>query len=471
MPDIPSDVASDVKRLCTTLDARFRKHVDIAKYVEGGSPLPAAVVKAKVTRAYRNLMGVSEAPWADLVCSSTADRLEVTGLMDDDKSAADHCWGHWQDNAMDLESKIAHNSVLMDGRASALVWRQDGEDFPTVSLDNSGTTIVEFDEGSRRNRKQALRRWMDEDDRPNVNLYRKDAIYKLIGPKNTSGFAGTQWEARLDDAEWPLPNPYKVVPVVELGINRRLKSGHFPIAVGEYERVTGLIDRIHLLTFFGLVVAFWMGFPLRGVIGERILFDDENNPIPLFDAQASGQFQIENPDAKIVQYEAADRENLSIFNELAQLAMITKTPRHYFPMPGGWANLSADAIRASEGSLHAKVTNHKATLGDGWEEVCRLMGLMSKDSVELSPRAELLWADHEARSLSERADAASKLQAILPPLAIAEKVLNFSQDEWKRYAEEGGHPLAPVLQAAVAPQQPLNGNTPQPDRAPQPKGA
>jgi hypothetical protein len=460
VPEIPSNISSTVARLGARLDKQRHLHNLLESYVEGETPLPRAIVRAKITRAYRMLMPMSEAPWASLIVSSTQDRLEASGLNDVDKDVANACWDLWQNNAMDLESKVAHNSILVDGRAAAIVWREPGSDFPTVSLDNMGTTVVQFKEGSRRERTAALRHWIDEDTKiPNATLYTVDALYKFKGPKYSSGASGTQWEPRIvtrDDGTnepWPLPNPYKVVPAVELAINRRLKPGRFPYARGEFEKLTGLIDRINLLTFLGLVVAFYMGFPLRGVVGERILKDDEGKPIAPFDAHASGLFQLENKDAKVVQLPAADRDNLSIFAELDQLATLSKTPRHYFPMKGGMQNLAADAIRASEGALHAKVTDHKAPLGEGWEEVTRLLGLMSDDHLELSPRAELQWKDHESRSLAERADAASKLKETLPPIAIAEKVLNFTQDEWRRWAAEGSaNQLAGVVAAALQPQ-------------------
>jgi hypothetical protein len=318
----------------------------------------------------------------------------------------------------------------------------------------------------------ALRRWVDDDQIPNATLYRTDGIFKFSGPKHASGRAGTQWEPRVgprDDGEWPLPNQFEVVPVVEVAINRRLKPGSFPYARGEYENCTGLIDRVNLLTFLGLVVAFYMGFPLRGTIGQKIirkvLTDDNGDPIidegtgkpkeeaiAPFDASASGFFQLENAQAQIAEYKAADRKNLSVFAELDQLSTITKTPRHYFPMEGGMSNLAADAIRASEGSLHAKVTGHKASLGEGWEEVLRLAGLEAKEPYELSGRAELMWKDHESRSLAERADAASKLKDIFPWQVVAERALNATQEEIARWtAERGAESLTQLVTAAQTP--------------------
>jgi hypothetical protein len=426
---------AELAQLNAELDRRGRRYRLLDSYYEASAAVPAAVARARVVQAYRMLMPVASAPWGSLVVDSVQDRLEVAGIRSDLPEVDKQVWRVWQDNQMDSESKLAHNSALLSGRAFALVW-PGATGQPEISLDSAEQMIVRYREGSRRQRVAALRRWMDGDT-PNVTLYRPDAIYKFQGPKNSSGMAGTQWQRReVPGEEWPLPNPLNVVPVVEIALNRRLKPGSFGYARGEFEHCIGLIDRINLLTFLGLVVAFWMGFPLRGVIGERIIRDDDGNVLPPFEVNADTVFQLENPEAKLAQYQAADRKNLSVFAELDQLSTVTKTPRHYFPLEQGMSNLAADAIRASEGALHAKVTAHKASAGEGWEEVLRLAGRMLDQPVDLPADAALLWKDHESRSLAERADAATKLKDLVPWQSIAETVLNASQDDIKRWGDQ-----------------------------------
>lgn len=435
---IPNELKNQLDKLLTELDKRSKTNRLLTRYLDGSSPLPNAIVKARVTKSYRNLMPVAEAPWASLITDSTQDRLEVSGIDSGDKRIDKLVWGTWQDNQMDSESKLGQSSALAYGRAFATVWRPPGSDGPEISLDDASTMIVMYADGSRRHRVAALRRWVDDDEKAFATLYRPDGVFKFTESKEQTRAqgrvkaGGKWWEAReVDGEEWPLANPWGVVPTVEVAINRRLQPGAFPFARGEFQHCTGLIDRINLLTFLGLVVAFWMGFPLRGVIGEKIFKDDDGEILAPFDAHASGLAQLENPDAKTFEYKAADRKNLSVFAELDQLSTITKTPRHYFPLEQGMSNLSADAIRASEGALHAKVTNYKATMGEGWEEVLRLCGAMHDDEVVLSPRAELKWKDHESRSMAERADAAVKVAGIdgIPWQLVAEKYLNLTQEE------------------------------------------
>ena len=172
---------------------------------------------------------------------------------------------------------------------------------PKFSFDNASQMVIRYEEGSRREREAAMRYWCDEDSGfPYATLYLPDGIYKFIGTsEDVRGPDEAVWEQRdVSGEDWPVPNPFGVVPVVELPVNRRLKPGSWGYARGEYEHVTSVIDKINLLTFLGLVVAFWMGFPVRGVIGDRILRDDDGNALPPFEIGADQVVQLENPDAK-----------------------------------------------------------------------------------------------------------------------------------------------------------------------------
>lgn len=472
--------AAQVKRLSAELDKRVSAHEKIEPYLEGNCPYPPAVTEARLTKLYRHLMPAAEAPWGSLIVDAKLDRLEVIGIKDPNEEAARRVWEEgWQPNGMDAESQLGHGAALLDGRFYATVWPYDSDDNPVselggdlrpdIALDDSTQMIVEYAAGDRRRRVAALRRYQDGD-RVYVTLYRPDGIFKYQGPQSSSKTpsSSVEWEKReVDDEDWPLPNPFNRVPVVELRVNGRLKPGGFPYARGEFAHCTGLIDRVNLLSFLGLIVAFWMGFPLRGVIGEkahrRVLVDDDGEPIideatqkektevvPPIDIRPDSFFQLTNPEAKLAQFDAADRSNLSIFDELQQLAVISKTPRHYFPMEGGMSNLGSETVNAFEGAMHAAVTKHKGSLGEGWEEVERLAGQVL--GVELSQRAETLWADHESRSLAERADAASKLKDVIPQIAVAEIALNATPEQIARWqAMNAMNPLAQLVAAAKEP--------------------
>jgi hypothetical protein len=445
-----------IDQMLKRLDKQAAQHRLLDRYYEGSCALPPAIKAARITRAYRLLMPVAGAPWGSLIVDTVQDRLEPTGIRSEDREADRAVWRIWQANQMDAEVKLALNSTLISGRSYVTVWPRRGR--PQITLDSPEQMVVLYAEGSRRERVAALRRWVDDADRTQITVHLPRYSLKLQEAQQQSNetisAGGTLWEPRPSEGvEWVVENPWNVVPVVEIGTNRRLKPGTWAYARGEYEHCLALIDRINLLTFLGLVVAFWMGFPLRVVIGEKILRDDKGNLIPPFDAHASGLAQLEDPNVKLDQYDAADRDNLAIDPELNQLAALTKTPRTNFPIRGDISNVSADAIRALSGGLYAKVGGiHKPFIGEGLEGVLRLCGLMSEDEIIVPPAAQLQWADHESRSLAERSDAFTKLAARLPWQAAAELGLSATSEQISRWeAQFSGSAFATLLSGAREP--------------------
>lgn len=473
-------ITKQIDRLLVELDRRTVEHDRILPYFKrtsgDRSPIPPAVTAAKLTKAYTYLMGMSEATWGKLVVASKLDRLEVNGITSPDEAASLAVWEDvWQENDLNLDARLATRSALLDGRSHATVWptgmwlNDEGGEFaggssdgPSVRFDDCTTMVVEYEDGSRSERAGALRRWVDDEGQEYVNLHRREAIYKFVRVKEadsgSDAFAagGKRWKPReVTDEPWPLPNPLGIVCGVELGVNRELAPGRFTVCRGEFADETGLLDRVNLLTFLGMVLAVSMSFPLRILIGDVIRRDDDDNPLPPFEAYMGGVAHFEDINVKIAEFKAADRGALSIYGELSQFAAATSTPRHYFPSDGVIANVAAETIRAFEGPMHAAVRgSHQPSLGAGFEEVLRLGGLMLPSPVKLSRRARITWENHESRSIAEKASAFAQLggEDGLPWEARAEIALGLGQDDIARYKQDhADSAFAQIIRAAQEP--------------------
>jgi hypothetical protein len=458
------EIAKQIDRLCKELLKRQAEHDRLLPYRKRTDQIaiPSQIATAKLTKRYLALMKMSQATWGKPIVAAKLDRLEVNGLTSPDKAVSLAVWdGVWQENNLNLMTRLANSDAMADGRAHATVWPASqwlldgdggvaGADGPGVTFDGSTTMIVEYAEGSLTRRTGALRRWTDDDDEDLLLLYRPDGLYKFRATKDhdrsSASFeaSGRRWVPREEPGEaWPLPNPLGIVPVIELGVNRELASGRFAMCRGEYADVTPRLDAVNLLTFLGLDLAVSMSYPLRilfgDVAGAEARKDDSGNPLPPFDAYIGGVSHITDKDARIDEFKAADRAGLSIYGELQQVAALTATPKHYFPNDGVIANVSAETITAFEGPMHATVTaSHQPSLGAAYEEILRIGALMLPVPVKLSPRAEVTWADHQSRSLGEQASAYAQLtggENGMPMAAAAEIALGASQDAIRRYEE------------------------------------
>lgn len=436
------ELLAQLKRLGDELDRRFPLIAQLDAYYDGDHPYPPLVQDTNSSRAYKSLMSLASANWPKLIVDSAEERLEIQGVRFGDEEADDDAWAIFQANGLDAESSMLHQSTLTDGRGYAVVWAdKDGE--PQITLEHASLCVVEYIPGTHRMRRAALRRFFDED-RWQATLYRPDGIYKFQA-KATGETMPQQggWERREVSTEaWPLPNPLGEVPVVEFAVNRSLRPNPFGTAAGEFEANQRHIDRINYKIFSGLVALTWSGFPLRALIGDPILRDDDGNQIKPFDAIASSVIQLENPDAKLQQLPEADISNYSPEMDIKHLAALTKTPPHY--LLGEMVNLSADAIRAGEAGLISKVRRHQRPLGESWEEVTRLAFKVRKqdDRRAQDEQAQIIWKDPESRSLAERADAATKLASIDTPWrVIASMVLGMTPQEIARADAQRGSDL------------------------------
>lgn len=438
------------KDLGDELDRRADRVALLDKYVDGPCPLPPSIVQARVTRAYRMLMSMAETPYGRRIIKSASGRMEVGGIRSSDSDADKAVWAAWQANKMDAESKRGHDTALAHGRVFALLWADEDQQ-PTITLETPDTVIVEYREGSRYERVSALRRW-DDGDLTHATLYTDDALYKFsIDSKQAAN--GQPWQRREVDGEpWPLPNPTGVVPVVEIATGRRLKAGKYGDALSDLDGAIGILDRINVLEFLRLVIAFTAGFPIRAVIGDKILRDDDDKPIAPFELAADIVAQFENPNVKIQEIASADLKAFgeAIDHDVEALAGITATPTYYMrAMP--IQNVSADAIRASDSPLNSRVDDHKPSVAEGWEDMLRVVGLMLPQSVELPNDAQVAWVNRESRSLAERADAAVKLKDIFPWQAILEIVFDLTQDDISRYETMRASDALTATLAAPAP--------------------
>lgn len=442
---LATDLQTQVKRYSDALTVRAAEAKTLDDYREGIFPPPPFVQDTGLTRAYRMLMELSGSNWPGLIVSAVEERLEVQGIRFGDSTQDDEeAWELWQENGLDAESSMFHDSILTTGRGFAVVWGDGSADpNPRVTLEHSSMCIVEYEPGSRK-RKGALRRWTDGEDWY-ANLYTEEALYKFVSRGENLPDQPDGWQKRdVPGENWPLPNPLTEVPVVEFAVNRTLRPSTYGTACGEFSTNLRHIDRINYKVFSGLVALTWSGFPLRYVIGDPILYekdsegkDNKSKPVKPFDSLASSVAQFANPDAKVGQLPEANMQNYVPEMDIKHLAALTKTPAYY--LLGEMVNISADGIRAGEGGLISKVRRHHRTLGESWEDTTRLMFKVKdpQDPRGQDQQAQVIWRDPESRSLAERADAATKLASVnMPWQAIAEIVLGLTPQEIRRIGAE-----------------------------------
>lgn len=429
-----------LKRLHAELRGRQSTLQSYADYYDGRHPLRYA--SPQFTAYWGNLFESFADNWCQVVVDSKAERLVVRGIRLGEDLADEETWRVWQSNGLDADSGLAFVDALAQGRSFALVWGGDDDGrTPSVTFESAHEAIVAYEPGSRRKRLAALKSWIDRDEnREYATLYLPDSVWRfshdggaatwLPTPQGYGGHpAGPSWDLR--DGEPPIENPIGEVPMVEFPNRQRL--GTDPIS--EIHNVIPLQNAVNVLWSHLVTASEFAAFPQRVIMGMQVPSRPITNeagevvgkePIPLDRFALDRVLWLEDPEAKIGNWGAADLENYSKVIEAAvgHIAAQTRTPQHY--LIGKMANLSGEALKAAETGLVSTVREKMLYFGEATREVARLIALAQDDAAkaEAMRTATVVWQDPESRSDAELADSLGKLAVMLH---VPDEIL------WRRY--------------------------------------
>ena len=425
--------------LLPSLRAQMVATVEHRRWLDGPHPWPTP--PEAIRERLQRICELAETNLCGLAVDAVAERLGVSGMRvtGDMKLDADLWRRVWQANYLDADSTDAHRDALTTGHSYLLVTPRDGAD-PLVTVEDPAECIVAYAPGSRRDRLAALKCYRSGSALVATVWTSTEVVTwrSVVAEPNIA--AGARWELHPDFP--PAPNPLQVVPMVEMRCDGEL--GH---------KVVTTQKRINMTMFRLLIIGDYMIVPQRYLIGAEVQRDADGAPVNSLRSGAEHAWIIEAEDAakvKIGQLDPADIAPLMALLEgdVTRFGAITKTPLYY--VAGGLVNVSADAIRAAEAGLVAKVRRRQLTFGEAWEEAFSLA--MQAMGVDAPDDIEIVWADAESRSLAERADAAVKLQAIGYPFpALARKMGDTEAEIARLAAERAAEPITIDPVAAQAP--------------------
>lgn len=368
--------------------------------------------------------------WTQIVADAPHERLEVIGIRPGGEDAGDRAlWETWLRNEADYFSDLSMLDAIIAKRSFALVWG-DEDDKARITFEHPSQAIVAYNPEDR-SRRCGAKVWV-EDDLEFATLYTPDEVWKFKRPRVTAddGTLGVKaptsymggWEQREVEGEsWPLENPLGVVPLVEIPNKPRL--------IGEpMSDISGTLAMQHAINLLWAELFFasdFASFPARVVMGaERPVMPvlDSNGvetgtvPVDLKKFRANRVTWLEDPNAKIGEWKAADLDNWTkvIDKAVGHIAAQTRTPAHYLMTDATFANVSADAMKALETGLVKRTEEKTQHFGRAIREVFRLVALVERDEgkADAISRGKVLWHDIENRGDAQKVDALQKRRAM-----------------------------------------------------------
>lgn len=407
------------------------RHEECDAYMNGAHPLP--YMPKEASAEYNLLAQRSVTNMMPLVIGNLVQMLFIEGYGEgEDKK---ELWRAWQFNRLDARQSAIYAGALTFGAAYAVVTpgtRPTASPFPKVrGVSARKMTAVYADPANDEFPIYALehvkgRRYRLYDDKT-VTTLELESDLVLSGD--------TRFRTLSTEAHGA---PEGVCPVVRFAHALDLEGRYH----GEIEPLMRVQDRLNQTNMDRLLVQTFGSYKVRTITGmerpesktdadaaklrmavDRVLIGDEEN-------MKFGSLP-ETSMAGFIDAGKRDQETLSSMSAI---------PSHY--LTGELNNLGAEAIAEARASLDAKIDLIKHSYGESMELVFRLMAwhlgqITDWDDFE----AEVVWRDHQNRSMSQMADALGKIASQLgvPVRALWERIPGVSKTTaagWQRMLEQ-----------------------------------
>lgn len=368
--------------------------------------------------AYRRLIDLASENWAGMIVDAPADRLRITGMrfdgQVDDGTSGVGPWAIWQASGMDSKSDLVVLDALVSGRASVMVTTDPSSPVGVrITPEDPRQTIVLYDPGRwvpGGRRAAALKTWVDAEGYGLAEVMTPGRIMQGRSKQPAPDAMGTSTWHHIGgwdfDSEQPGPAD---VPVVEVVANARTgRRGRSEMAPHHKA-----LQAINLLGFNLLFASEFAAYRQRWVTGLELELDEAGEPKKPFKSGLNRLFVGEEPETKFGEFSESDLSNYikAIEYKVGALAARSKTPAHY--VATSINNISADAIRALESGLVAKVERHQRAFSDPFEDVMRLaLSVRGDEGAAKDFTAEILWADPRTHTDGQLADSLVKKKSI-----------------------------------------------------------
>lgn len=371
---------TDLERAFNTIRAKRPDLDRLFGYANGPQPLKYST--AQLADLFQNITAHFEVNWMSLVVESALDRIQLSGFDTDDKGVNEKLDLLFDRLHLDIEADKAHQAALTTSQAYLIVWK--GEDGVIEAYYNDPRLCAVFYDPEHPRKKMYAAKWFNHmDTSQEITLYYPERIEHWVSQKTTTPIDKASAFALISTE----PNQYDVIPVFEL------KSP------GEIFKVLTLQDAINKLFSDMMVTSDTASIPQRFVISGSdpgALKNGKNMIWWLPTGDGQGQATSAG------QFDGTPLKNFwdSIDPISNAIAIITRTPKHYFMMSG--ANISGEALLAMEAPLVRKAEKRQREFGTQWQDIATFLAQLEGITI-LPADVNVLW--ERAESLQPKTEA------------------------------------------------------------------
>lgn len=391
-------------RLVKKLQARQPRLQKLDERYRGDAPLPEGAENMR--DAYRRFQRKARTNFAELIVEAPRERMTPAGFttaVAGDENGDAECQRIWAANSLDVEFADVAESMFSMGDAYMIVGPGD-DDTPIITGEDPRQVVTIHDPVQQRLVRAGLKLFHDpESERDLAYLYLpgevhvayRDAVRRRPGKIS---FTPKSWTW---DDELAGELDHGRVPVVRFR-NRR--------GVGQFEQHVDLLDRIDHMILSRMVIAAFQAYRQRAMKGAPLL-DEQGKEIDyngIFTSDPGAMWDLPEG-VELWESETTDFSPIltSVKADVEHLAAVTRVPLAQL-MPSAIPQSAEGASLAREG-LTFMVEDRIKRATEALRDMMHLAFLTIGDQQRADrSKIDVLWVPPERRSLSERADAASK---------------------------------------------------------------
>lgn len=358
--------ALTAKNLPYTLDWR---------YADGDHPL--TYTNQRLKEVFQTLDARFTENWCGLVLNATLERIQLQGFDCMDAEVKTQLAALWSEQNLAQDADEVHEAALVCGESFLVCW-PDAQGEPQAYYNDPRLCHVVYEAENQRQARFAAKWWNDEDGRRRMTLYYPDHLEYYVSRNKAEnvGSVAAFGPAELASAG----NPYGEIPVFHFRTRRRA-------VISDLADVIPVQNGLNKLLADMMVAAEYGAFAQRWVISNSdTLGKLKNSPNEIWSLPAGDGM---GQQTQVGQFSPTELGNyLDAIDRLAlAIAIISRTPKHYFIGQGG--DPSGEALIAMEAPLNKKAQSRINRFTPTWRRAAAFMlKVMGRpvDAQSLTPR-------------------------------------------------------------------------------------
>jgi len=424
-----------IRTLVDSLD-REKDEMDEARdYYDGDQDIKYATEEFQ--KAFGDLFGDLKANWCDVAISATEERLEMDRIvfrseegaeMDEESTAA--VQKVLRANDIDTLENELYSSAMVEKRSAVIVWPgEEDDDQDVLVTPNRGQVVkVVYEDDNPQRPMLAIKKWRTEVGEVFLTLYTPDFVYKYKVPKNfadlsdditnQSTYELSGWQRRkpneTGDSEWPLPNPFSRIPIVEFHA-RKNRS--------ELKSLLPIQDAVNKVLINMLVAADYASHSQTFIISTAAAPDGgwKRRPGEIWQVPPEVDLDGKALPTAVGSLPSEDPSNfISIIEHLlAEFSNLSATPGYYIfnsnSQSGRGDAPSGDSLKISETTLIKKIEKYQQRYDLPWVRVGLL--ILEALNIDAPDYGEVSWANAQKHFMGMLLEEGRKMldELQLPP--------------------------------------------------------